>query len=330
MKEALPTDFRLVTETRAADMRWHFRLALRRPSDIASLDANPIPEWGVPKRLLLSRRNDPAHDIQVVGHYVDREVDPLHYLEDVLALMGRETVSSNPVILPTGIVGDIVATWEHDNTAFAGRFFASKWGPRIFVISVQAQRADYARVADDFFHTVSSFEPVDDSLGELAELVQRVVVRTPTKWKAHVPDSWRVKLDAPESAVAGFTAANLRGGDLESVDGMLSMGVAFRKVATKPRKAARMFLDAVKHNEIDLEHQDFIDEPTRKPFQRSWCCVTNCDMDGTTGEMRCRVMMSKHHWVVAGMLGPRREDDGASWAENKRALDIATSTLELG
>jgi hypothetical protein len=197
------------------------------------------------------------------------------------------------------------------------------------VLSVQARHDDYEAVADDFFDTMASFEPIDDSLGEMAELLFPIELDVPTKWKTHVPDSWRVTLSPPEGVVAGFTAGNVRGGQLDSVDGMLSMGVALRKVAKKPRKAARMFLDAVKHNDIALDNEDFIDEPAEKPFKRIWCCVTDCMMGDAPGEMRCRVMMTKHYWVVAGMLGPRRSDDRVSWAENKRALDIATGTLEL-
>lgn len=329
VKEALPTDVRTLEETRNPDPAWHFRLAVRWPCEVAPHDASPVPKYGEPKRLLWLRRAAPPHDIQVFGHYVDKEVDPHHYLEDVLRLQGREAISTNPIALPSGMAGDIVATWEEGGQTFAGRFFASKWGPRIFILSAQAKHDDYKLIADDFFDTITSFEAIDDSLGELAELVVPVAVDVPVKWKTHVPDSWRVMLTMPDKSVAGFTAANLRGGDLESVDGMLSMGVALRKVARKPRKAARMFLDAVKHNQIQLENQDFIDEPCKKPFQRSWCCVTPCEMEGAPGEMRCRVMMSKHHWVVAGVLGPRRADDAASWAENKRALDIATATLEL-
>lgn len=329
VKEGLPTDVRTVEEVRTPDAAWHFRLSVRWPAELAPQGADPVPKLNDPKRLLFLRRDNPRWDLQVVGHYVDREIDPHHFLEDLLAAQGRHVVSTNPIPLSNGMVGDMVATWDHGGTPYAGRFFASKWGPRIFVLSAQARRDDYKLVADDFFDTMGSFEVIDTSPGHFAELVYPIAIDVPVRWKTSVPDSWRVQLSPPEEVVAGFVAANLRGGELTSVDGMLSMGVALRKVAKKPRKAARMFLDTIKHNAIELEHQDFIDEPSRKGFKRIWCCATDCMMGDAPGEMRCRVMMSKNFWVVAGLLGPRRADDPVSWRENKRALDIATHTLEL-
>ncbi len=333
VKEGLPTDVRSIEETRGPDDNWHFRLAVRWPCEVAPMDPMAVPGLAAPKRLLWLRRRNPAHDIQVVGHYIDREIDPHHWLQDVLREQNREVVSENAVPLPSGITGDMVATWRQDGVDYAGRFFASKWGPRMFLLSLQCRREDYSRVADDFFDTLASFEAIvaqpEQMPTEFAELVFPIALEIPVKWKTFVPDSWRVQLSPKEKMVAGFVAANLRGGELNHADGMLSMGVAGRKVAKKPRKAARMFLDAIKHNAISLEHRDFVDEPKRKPFQRIWCCVSDCDMGGAVGEMRCRVMMSKRHWVVAGMLGPRREHDSVAWAENKRALDIATHTLEL-
>lgn len=329
VKEGLPTDTRTIKDTRSPDEAWHFRLSLRWPADVGPRDEDPVPQLDRPKRLLHFRRQNPMHDIIVTGHYIDREIDPHHFLEDILDEQGRTIVSANPIQMVQGIVGDVVATWEIDGVAYAGRFFANKWGPRMFVVSVQSRFDDYKLVADDFFETIASFDVLNDSYGILAELVHPIELEIPVPWKAFVPDSWRVQLSPPEKVVAGFVAANLRGGQLNEVDGMLSMGVALRKVAKKPRKAARMFLDAVHYNRIELEHEDFIDEAPKKPFKRIWCCTTDCTMDDLPGEMRCRVMMSKHHWVVAGLLGPRREDDPVSWRENKRALDIATSTLEL-
>ncbi len=331
VKEGLPTDVRTIEEVRGPDAAWHFRLAVRWPCDVAPLDADPVPALGEPKRLLLLRRDNPPHDIQVVGHFIDVELDPHHFLEDLLREQGRHIVSVSPIPLASGVAGDMVATWEHEGAAYAGRFFASKWGTRIFVVSAQSRRDHYARIADDFFDTIASFEAIEEEHGDtgpLGELVQRVDVEQPVAWRSVVPDSWRVQLSPPEGVVAGFTASNIDG-DLSSVNGMLSVGVAKRKVAKKPRKAARMYLDAIKFNDIDLEHQDFLDEPTRKPYRRTWCCVTNCMMGDAPGEMRCRVMMSKQFWVVAGLLGPRRADDPVAWMRNKRAFDLATESLEI-
>jgi len=326
------SDLTLIEETRCADPKWHFRLVLRWPMQLGPPLIDGVPALGEPRVLALFRKEDPPADIEVCGHLLDREVDPLHWLEEVLRLQERPytITSSEPRRLRSGIAGDLVATWtDAGGVRRAGRFFASKWGPRMFLLSGTAALGDYAAIADELFMAIASFEAVDDSLGVLAEPALPVQLDIPLPWRTYIPDAWHVQRVAPEEHVHGFQASSVRGVELDRVDGKLSFGVARRTVAKKPRKAAQMFLNAVRFHDIEMAHEDFAEERAEPPFERSWYCATPCSRGDEEGEMRCRVMMMPQLWVVGGLLGPRREDDCIAWAQNKRALDVVCSTFEL-
>jgi hypothetical protein len=321
-----PTDFVMIDETRCADPLWHFRLAARWPQDVGP-SIGIAPTRDEPQRLLWLRREGPIADIEVTGHLLAREIDPVDFLDEQLEDL--TVVSREPVRLLGGVVGDSVATWTADGEPYAGRFVATKWGPRLFVISISAKLDDYERVAEDFFTTIASFEALDGSPGLFAQTVKQVKQTSPIKWGAVIPDAWTLMPTSIEEGIGSFQAARARGYDLSTVDGQLSFAVANRTVAKKPRDAARMFLASVEQHGITIGREDFVEEPAPKPFEKSWVSVTECKKGDLLGEVRCRVMMHPKVWAVGGVLGPIRDHDRAAWMENKRALDVVTSTLEL-
>ncbi len=323
------SDLVMVEETRLEDPAWHFRMALRWPARVAPTRRSAIVAVGAPQLLAHYRREQAQLDIEVVGHLLEREIDPAHWLEEVLRIEGWTVLSSQPVQLRSGLVGDLLARRSDDGVHQLGRFFASKWGPRIFLLSFRCPEVGYDAVADELLASIASFEAIDDSLGMFGELVKPLRFDCPVAWQTMLPDSWSVQRSPSEEAVGGFQAALLRDFDMEHLDGKLALGVALRSVAGKPRKAAQMFLNAVRFNDIELEHEQFDDEAAEPPFERSWCCVTSCFRESLRGELRCRVMMHPQFWVVGGVIGPQRQDDSFAWAQNKRTLDVVTSTLSI-
>lgn len=326
LTRARPPDFVMIEETRCADPLWHFRMAVRWPQSVGP-SIGIAPDRDEPQRLAWFRREDPVADIEVTGHLLSREIDPVDFLDEELEDLS--VVSREPVRLMAGVVGDSVATWKADGETYAGRFVATKWGPRLFVISISAKLDDYEKVAEDFFTTIASFEALDGSPGPFAQAVKQVRDTTPVSWGAVIPDAWALLPTSKEEAIGSFQAARARGFDLSVVEGKLSFAVAARSVAKKPREAARMFLSAVEAHGFTLAHEDFVEEPTRRPFEKSWYFVCECKQGDLRGEVRCRVMMHPKVWAVGGVIGPLREHDRASWMQNKRALDVVTSTLEL-
>jgi hypothetical protein len=329
LESAAPADFRTVEFTRTADPDWHFRIAARAEWRLAPSSAEgPAP--GAPASLALFKMDLPARaDIEVTGHAIEREVDPADWLDEVMRLEERQVISRHAVRVASGVAGDVVATWRHEGEELAGRFFAVKWGPRLFLVAVRARAADYPAVAEHAFLSIASLEPVDDSKALLAEPVKVIEDSMPVDWKAVIPDAWRVRMDENEAPIGSFQAMLVRGYDLSTVDGRLSFGVMLRSAAKKPRDAANRFLDAVREEGIQLDNDHFEPEEARSPFERSWYFVGKGARGGKEAEVRCRVMMHPTVWAVAGVIGPLREHDVVAWMENKRALDVVTGMLKL-
>jgi hypothetical protein len=322
-------DFAIVEETSCEDSQWHFKAAVRWPCVVGPAPGT-APAVGAPQRLAWYRRESPLVDIEVVGHLLEREVDAADFLDEELAAMdGVKVVSRRPVALKGGAAGDVVATWERDGKAFAGRFFATKWGARVFVVSARAALEDYEAIAEDFFTTLATFEPIHDLEGMFAERVVKVSHKVPLKWEAVIPDAWMVLPAYEDERIAGFQAVSVEGFDIKTVYGRISFAVADRSAAKKPREAANLFLDVVRENGFELLSEEFTEEPAQKPFERSWVLASKLVQGDRRGELRCRVMMHPSVWAIGGVLGPSEGDDRASWMENKRALDVVTSTLRL-
>lgn len=333
--ERVGTDFIQVTMDRCEDEAWHFKIGVHTSSKLGPEGKEqPTPE--VPTRSLgLFHRDEPPSDVEVMGFLMPFEIDPLHWLEDSMLVQKKTIVSSRPVMMRSGLLGDVVATWpgENEGEAFAGRFFASKWGPRIFCICCRCRAEDYPALADDFFISIASFAAVDpDRYGHFAEKVQTVRGETPFAWKVALPVSWLLQ-PAPEAPrVSSFQAAQIPLEPVEGTDtlvGKLSFAVVSRAAVRVPRMAANAFLEVLRENEFEIEDKDFEEEPSRPPFHKSWILVADTTRKGKPGELRCRVMLHERAWVIAGVVGPRRDDAAFAWMRNKRVLDVVTTTIVM-
>jgi hypothetical protein len=331
-KPEIQRDFIAIEQTRCSDSIWHFKVGLPHGCVIGP-DGEEPPDDDTPRSLGLFHREGPPADIEVIGVVALREVDPADYLDCMLELEEKTVVSRRPVPMRGGIVGDAVATWKADDKPFAGRFFCTKWGPRIFVLCMRTPEEHYAKLAEDFFVSIATFSVLDDSLGLLAEKVQTVSNTVPVPWRVIVPESWVIKPEPNgDDRVASFQATQVPvvpSAELEVLYGKLSFAVVARSEAKTGRAAANAYLSAVRDLGIVIENQEFLEEKATDPFEKSWILVTNVQKNGHPGELRCRVLMHKKAWVIAGVLGPVRKDSALAWMQNKRILDIVTSTLKV-
>jgi hypothetical protein len=138
---------------------------------------------------------------------------------------------------------------------------------------------------------------------------------------------------APEARnVSSFQAAQMpieEQDDPDKLLGKLSFAVVARSAVRVPRAAATAFLEVLKENEFELEDKDFEEEASRPPFHKSWVLVCGATRKGRASEVRCRVMLHERAWVIAGVVGSKREDDAFAWMRNQRVLDVVTSTLVI-
>ncbi|MBI4953248.1 MAG: hypothetical protein HY908_14545 [Myxococcales bacterium] len=318
---------------RSPDPLWHFKIAMRHDWRLGPEGA-AVPTTDSMESLALFKHRDPEADVEVMGYVLPAEVDPADWLEVSLADQGKTVVSRKPVRLLAGVVGDVVATWDVEGEPFAGRFFASKWGPRLFVLALRARAADYPRFADDFFASIATFEAVDDSLGLFAERVNFVAQQAPLPWKTAVPISWRIEEEEP-SADGGERGAAFQArqkpleGDERDFYGQLSFAVLERGLAERARDAANGYFRAVRDNGIVVGPHDFEEETPPKGFEHAWLATAPATHAGSSGVLFCRVLLHPRCWVVGGVLCPTRDADPMAWMRSKRALDIATYTLEL-
>ena len=80
----------------------------------------------------------------------------------------------------------------------------------------------------------------------------------------------------------------------------------------------------------EADPADFAEESPPDRFEKAWLLATGVRRDRSLpGVLRCRVLRHERAWVVLGLLGPREEDDPTAFAENLRALELATTTLRI-
>jgi hypothetical protein len=316
---------------RCVDPKWHFKLAVPKGWHLGPQGAEP-PTTAEALTLALFKHHDPEVDLEVVGHALEHEIDPADWLELSLAADGKRIESSKHVPLLAGVVGDAVARWEVGSVPFAGRFFATKWGPRLFVLCLRAPAEHYARFAHDGFAAISTFTVLDDSLGLFAERVWTVEQTRPLPWHTVVPVSWLVEPDPLYDAMVGSWQARQQpagDGDLADFAGQLSLALVARSRHERASELGELFIDMVRERGLEVAETEFVEEPPPRSCDRAWYLVSPVTYLGSVGELRCRVMLHRSAWVLGGVVGVGRDGDPLAWMRNKRALDIATGTLAI-
>jgi hypothetical protein len=325
--------FVAVEHTTVADPSWHFEIALLRGSSqiFAGTDA---PKRGeAPQTLACFASPDGRAQFEVSGALLDDEVDPAEWLQGMLENAHRTIVSQKPVPTPAGRVGDVLAIWHTGDTEYAGRFFAAKWGAQLFIVGCSCPRLDYADFGDDFFACLTGFSPIRSAARAFAVDTHSTAQEHPMAWSAQLPSSWDFFNHAPGDDGAYFEAAHAmapkpdeQSGDL---DGKLAIALVARATAKRPRDASKLYLDALKHAGFAIEAVNFESEAPQDPFIQCWYMSSEVERDGARGQLHCRVAMNDRVWLIGGVVGPTREDDSTAWMRNKRALDIACSTVTV-
>lgn len=331
-KLEIQRDFISIEQTRCKDPIWHFKMGLPHGCKLGPQGEDP-PGVDAPSTLALYHRDNPPMDIEVIGIQAIREVDPADYLDCLMEAEGKQVLSRKPVPMRAGVVGDCVAVWEADGKSFAGRFFCTKWGPRLFLICFRTPKEHYETLAEDCFVSIATFSVLDDSLGLFSEKVHTLNDTVPVPWRVILPESWVIQAEPNAgNKVSSFQAAQtpvVPSKTLEVLYGKLSFAVIARSEAKSGRAAANAYLSAVRDLGIQIENDQFAEEPAAEPFERSWLLVSPIQKGANPGELRCRVLMHAQAWVVAGVVGPTRKESALAWMQNKRAIDILTSTLKL-
>lgn len=308
------------------DAAWHYRIAVdgrtaMPPEPIAVPSGDALVPLGVFHR-------DDGVTVEVMGAVLAREIDAADWLDGSTLVAGAVRDAARRGRSPSGHSGDVLLRSATDAT----RLFAARSGNRLFVIRCAAPMDAYPSVAESFAGTIASFEPVASS-GRFCEPVGKHGAASPTKWSCLVPVSWRVDPGGSNEQAASFSAVNLRDRveDDGEVVGKLVVAVFSRELIEKPREAADEYLDALAEAGLRVVSNEFVPEEAEEPFDRSWLLTSAVTRDDSLpGEVRCRVLRHPAAWALAAVLTPRAEDDRAAWLENKRALDIATSSLTVG
>lgn len=324
-------NFAAVESTRNPKASWHFRLSMPsacRPSSSQPAEA-PKPGDTAPRSLERWHRDVPPVDVEVHGMLLKGEIDPADWLDGCALLKDKTVLSRLPRSSPVGYVGDTVATWRVGDDVRVGRFFATKSGTRLFVVSCQTLAEHYPKLAEEFYATVSSFRSGEDAAEPFAEEMTKHGSDTPVAWTMMLPKSWNVQPDATGEDAVSFQADHFHDEPTTALVGKLAFCVVARSRAKKPSEIGNAYLDAVRDTGVEIQPREFVSEPERPPFAKSWYVRAPVTRDGVGGEVRVRVMLHERVWVLAGVLSPLRGDDPIAWMENKRALDVATTTMEV-
>jgi hypothetical protein len=355
--EQLRDRFIRVTVDTAPDPKWHYRIAVPHATKMRPNIGRTAPSSEAPIQSLgLFYREDVEMDLEIVGVLLGREIDPFHWLELYLDYNGLKVSSLKALPLTGGIVGDAVCEWTADGKPFAGRFVALKFGPRLYVVCCRASRETYAAHADEFFVSLTQFGAVDDSLGLCAEPVTKVGAPKPVPWFLFVPGSWQLTAEDYEGGQAGFQAAMsgplpgetpvasalspFPGGEAgpavelppaDSYLGKMAVTLLPQSMAPTPEAAEEGCLDTFRGAGLELDREEFEDEPTQGALEKSRLLITSARLAGQEGvELRCRVGFVKGLWFVAGVVGPARQVNPFAWMQNKRTLDVVTGSLQFG
>ncbi|HHH30293.1 MAG TPA: hypothetical protein ENK57_18395 [Polyangiaceae bacterium] len=327
-----PGGFVRVEHRAPSEPYWHFSIYL--PADAVSAEVGTsLPDFGQTESLARFQVPDVPLDIEVLGHWLEYEIDPADWLDGELEDLGHRVVSRMRTPTNNGVAGDVVAEWDHEDETYAGRFMAAKWGPRLFVVATRTRASSYAAHATSCFIAAASLRPLVSWPNRFAEGVTLVEMSQPFDWSVAIPSSWDVVEHDPTEDGSWFDAAHqapcLPDEQAGERDGRLSMAVMTRACATSPRDAANVYIRALRDNDVILDTPRLDDLDVSERFLQGWRITTAVSRHGAGGELTCVVLLHEHAWVVAGVLGPTRDDDRDAWMRNRRALDVVIETLEL-
>ncbi len=329
--DAPPSGLSFFEQRMIDDPRWQFALALPADARMRDFDG-AAPSQAVPLCALALLAGE-AYEVEVLGQLLEHEIDPVDWLEHRLETSERELVSLRSERGHGGNVADALVRWRYQDGAYSARYVASKHDNRLFVTVCRSREPDYAALATRFAAIGASLFPLERGPSPSAEGLAEVEGTTPLPWKLALPASWSC-LPRPEHDDGSWFEALHRvpsppGEVRHDLDGRLALAVFSRQSARRPRDAANVLINELRDNHIALDSADFQEVAAPDGFKQAWDLKTRVRRDDARGELRTRVMMHGRVWVVGGVIGPTRDRDPGAWMRNKRALDMATTTLTL-
>lgn len=290
-----------------------------------------MPQRGGPavSLALLSRTNPPC-ELEIRGQSLEVEIHPADWLDLWLAAARIRPISAQYVRMPGGTVGDVVGTWTQNDVQWIGRFFCLKAGGRLFLLCFRATAADYPRLADDFFVSISSFAVADHSPGPLAEPTTCMETAAPIPMRVTVPSSWDTKVEAADDSLWSFEAnLTIPGASAPLLVGKLSFAAGSLDRAADHVEAIQQATEAVSAAGLTLVPTAPQAEPPTPPFTESWLSVSSGSLGGRKTQVRCRVMRHPNAWIIAVAISLDAQTLPQAWMRVKRALDLATSSIEF-
>jgi hypothetical protein len=119
----------------------------------------------------------------------------------------------------------------------------------------------------------------------------------------------------------------------------MAVTIAPVEAAPTAEAARQAALETFREAGLEVDVEDFVEEPPQGPLEQSDLLVTPARLGGQRGlELRCRVGLTHGLWLVAGIVGPlvagivgpARSINPFAWMQNKRTLDVITGSLRFG
>jgi hypothetical protein len=293
-------------------------------------ERGPLP--GAPASLGLYRHRDIESDIEITGLHLDYEIDPADVLEKALADQAKTIVSRHLTPSFSGASGDFVATWSVEERPFVGRFYAAKWGARLYIVSCRAPAELYSALAESMAVTVASLTPLAPDNAPLAVASREIKNAVPAPWTTRLPETWLFEPDICSDDVVSFQALQLPSRPTPHPDmlfGKLSFAAMARREDRSAADVAHTYVRALREKAVLVAHDEFKEEAPPQGFSAAWGLVAKAERLGQLGEVRCRVLLHDRAWFIAGVLGPTKQDGSLAWMQNKRVLDVVTRALEV-
>jgi hypothetical protein len=313
----------------SADPLWNFHLLMDRAG---RAEARPavIEPGGPPTSLVLLTRPDPPCDVEIFGQWLPAEVHPADWLDLYLAAGRVRPISARYVRMPAGAVGDVVGTWTANDVQWIGRFFCLKAGARLFLLRLRAREADYPYVADDFFASIASFTVTEQGSGPFAEEMRWIEQAAPIRCRVALPVSWEVTIEPSDEALSAFHADLISPGVAgPALVARLSFGLSGPEHVPGHQEAFADAMEAVRGAGWVISPNPPERETALSPFSESWLSISPAQVNDQKAQLRCRVLRHSGAWIVVLVICIDAQTSPWAWMRAKRALDIATSFIEI-
>ena len=332
--DMLPHGRNISSEQVRQNFTWHenepsdhndLRFRLLRPK---SWQEDPLPE-GMPLSnqalapLALFSSMQPGFCLQVQAVFLDREISAGDWLRHFMTVSGYEMLIIREL---SAFFADSLCQFAIEGTPFRGRIAVRIHGNLLFMVSGLCPTDDYEALAEVFGVCIASFKPVAEL--EHLYIETHLAANVSGILNFQYPASWT--LQPQTSAVSGKTAVNLISFTANELSGLMRIKVADKKL---PGDRNSQFDDAVdEFSEAGFNTRyQLVDAPVTINNERFLSGLLQVFAGATSAglpqELWVIVLEDDDYYVTIDLLTPERQKHFFLWAQNRRSLDIITSTL---